>query len=302
MSRPPEERSVAVIIPTYNHAHFLASAIESVLAQTAPAAEIIVVDDGSADRPEEVTSRYPQVRLLRQENRGLATARNSGLRASKARFLLFLDADDRLRPEAIARNLDSLAHDPEAGFAYGGYANVEAATGKASNAKFTAVPRDAFASFLRGNPIGMHATVMYRREALEAVGGFRGGLPACEDYDLYLRLSQRFPVVCHPDILAEYWRHDANMSRHSALMMRSALDVLGGYRGAARKAGLMRDFRAGMSGWKHFYSWTWAEAAMARAGGIDRGVARQGLAIFRMAPTHLLLRSLVALARSWRTS
>ena len=69
---------VAVIIPTYNHAHYLAAAIDSALAQTVPPAEVIVVDDGSRDDPAAVTARYPKVKLIRQENQGLSAARNAG--------------------------------------------------------------------------------------------------------------------------------------------------------------------------------------------------------------------------------
>src|SRR5215212_9690625 len=91
---------VSVVIPCYNQAHFLSEAIESVLAQTHPNFEIIVVDDGSTDNTSEVAARYPGVRHIRQDNQGLAAARNTGLRESKGTCLVFLDADDRLLPNA----------------------------------------------------------------------------------------------------------------------------------------------------------------------------------------------------------
>ncbi len=299
MTEVADNRGVAVIIPTYNHARFLAAAISSVLAQTLPADEIIVVDDGSTDSPEAVTPGYPRLRLIRQDNRGLAAARNTGLRASTARHLVFLDADDRLRPEAIACNLGLLARDPEAGLAYGGYCNVDAVTGKVSPAPFLPVPREAFSAFLRGNAIGMHATAMYRREALEAIGGYREGLPACEDYDAYLRLALLHPVICQPKILAEYWRHDANMSRDPAFMLRTALDVLRAYRSEALRSGRSADYRAGVAEWKRYYSSVWIRMAkdMAQARRFDRAIARQGLAIFRMTPAHLIGETVAALAR-----
>ena len=93
--------TVAVIIPTFNHARFLAEAIKSVLAQTRPADEIIVVDDGSTDDPAAVVAKFPTVRLIRQDNRGLSAARNTGLRNCKASHIVFLDADDRLLPTAL---------------------------------------------------------------------------------------------------------------------------------------------------------------------------------------------------------
>src|SRR5215210_7479587 len=96
---------VSVIIPCYNQAHFLGEAIESVLAQNHPRFEILVVDDGSTDDTSEVAARYPEVRCLRQENRGLAAARNAGLRSSEGEYVVFLDADDRLLPNALEAGL-----------------------------------------------------------------------------------------------------------------------------------------------------------------------------------------------------
>src|SRR5579864_180357 len=88
--------SVAVVITTYNHVVFLDEAIRSVLFQSVPAREIIVVDDGSTDHPETVVPRYSPVRLIRQENQGLSAARNTGLKAAVSDKIIFLDADDRL--------------------------------------------------------------------------------------------------------------------------------------------------------------------------------------------------------------
>src|ERR687898_2206392 len=104
---------VTVVIPCYNQAHFLGEAIESVLSQSYPNFEIIVVDDGSTDNTSEVASRYEGVRLVRQENRGLAGARNTGIKHSEGEYLVFLDADDRLLPEALAVGLGCFEAHPE---------------------------------------------------------------------------------------------------------------------------------------------------------------------------------------------
>src|SRR5215213_3125487 len=97
---------VSVVIPCYNQAHFLGEAIESVLAQSYPNFEIVVVDDGSTDDTSEVAGSYPKVRLVRQENQGLSGARNAGLARSEGEYVVFLDADDRLRPEALEAHLE----------------------------------------------------------------------------------------------------------------------------------------------------------------------------------------------------
>src|SRR5262245_26551242 len=110
---------VSVVIPCYNQAHFLREAIESVRAQTYPAVEIVVVDDGSADDTSAVAAGYPGVRCLRQQNQGLAVARNRGLAISRGDLAVFLDADDRLLPDAIAIGAGMLMSDPSLGFVAG---------------------------------------------------------------------------------------------------------------------------------------------------------------------------------------
>ncbi len=252
---------VAVVVPTYNHAHFLESAIESALGQIPKPREIIVVDDGSSDRPEEITRRFENVRIVRQPNSGLAAARNRGLRESSSAYVVFLDADDRLLPGALAAGLKSLGEEKAATFTYGKYEIVVERTAERKRAVNTPVPRMAFAHFLRENCVGMHGTVMYRRAAIEQAGGFREHLPACEDYDLYLRLARDLPVLCHDAYCAEYRHHDSNMSRDPAFMLKSALSVLRDYRRDAEARGLLADYRAGVDGWKRHYVATWFEGA-----------------------------------------
>src|SRR5262245_56603663 len=110
---------VSVIIPCYNQGRFLAEAIESIMVQVLPDVEIIVVNDGSTDNTAEVAAHYPQVRYIYQQNQGLAAARNTGLRHSTGRYLVFLDADDRLLPEALIHNQKYLEARPECAFAFG---------------------------------------------------------------------------------------------------------------------------------------------------------------------------------------
>src|SRR5215831_9104653 len=92
---------VSIIIPCYNQAHFLSDAIDSARRQTHSRIEILVIDDGSSDNTSEVAASYRDVYCIRQANQGLSAARNAGLRASKGSLLVFLDADDRLLPNAI---------------------------------------------------------------------------------------------------------------------------------------------------------------------------------------------------------
>ena len=214
MSDDNSKPMISVVVTTYNHARYLPDAIDSVLAQDVAADEIIVVDDGSSDDPASVVARYQSVAYVRQQNQGLSAARNTGWRKARGRFVTFLDADDRLRPNALSTNLNQFENFPDCAFVYGAYSFIEEGGRHLALVPFTAIGDDAFRSFLTGNRVGMHATVLYRRECLEKAGGFDTTLPACEDYDLYLRLSRLYPVASTSAWLAEYRRHGANMSNN----------------------------------------------------------------------------------------
>lgn len=217
---------VSVVIPCYNHAHFLGEAIESVLRQTYRPVEVIVVDDGSTDATPEVAARYSTVRYVRQENSGLSAARNTGIRESKGKYLLFLDADDRLLPTALEAGVQHFRSHPECGFVFGSFRRIASDGSTLERAGAPPNASDPYRAMLRRNYISMHATVMYRREALTAVQGFDTSLAACEDYDLYLRMTRRFPVRAYGEEVAEYRQHSSNMSGDSELILTSALQAL----------------------------------------------------------------------------
>ena len=115
----PKQPRVSVVIPCYNGGRFLREAIESVLHQTCRAAEIVVVNDGSTDDTAAVARSFDQVRYIEQRNQGAPAARNTGMRSSTGDFLVFLDADDRLQPHALATGVESLAANPEWAFVSG---------------------------------------------------------------------------------------------------------------------------------------------------------------------------------------
>ena len=179
--------SVGVVIPTYNHARFLADAISSVLTQTRAADEIIVVDDGSTDDPESVVAQFPKVQVIRQDNRGLAAARNTGLRNCSASLIVFLDADDRLLPSAIEAGLACFALRPECAFVYGGYRRISENGTPFGPDIFYPINGDGHLTLIQFNIIQMHAAVLYRRDCLLTVGGFDESLRRLEDHDIYLR-------------------------------------------------------------------------------------------------------------------
>jgi glycosyltransferase involved in cell wall biosynthesis len=280
------QASVAVIIPCYKQAHFLGDAIESALAQSHPRVEIVVIDDGSPDDTAEVAARYPGVRCVRQDNQGLAGARNRGIRESRSPYLVFLDADDRLRPNALEAGLVSFGAHPECAFVSGGFQYIGPDGRPQGDPVLPRVDTDHYVEMLKRSYIAMHATVMFRREILERLNGFDASLPVCEDFDLYLRITRRHPVCCHGAIVAEYRRHASNVTINSALMLRTALRVLGSQWEYVKADNAYRAaYREGRRFWKACYGLELIQAIKQAA---RRGQRRRAIAGFapllRLAP------------------
>lgn len=273
--------SIAVVITAYNHAHFLSAAIESVLAQSVPASELLIIDDGSNDDPAAVVAKYPQARIIRQHNQGLPAARNRGIQETSSPLLLFLDADDQLESETLEISSEMLKSCPDAALSYGAY--VLAYEGKPKvPVRFRPLSGSVFSSFLLENPIGMHGTVMYRRDRLEEAGGFRHDMKACEDYELYLRLTQKHPVISTSQVLAQYWQHGENMSRNPAKMLHWSQIALGLHKQEALKADLETEFNRGISNLRRAYIGIWVGDI--RKNRHFRTHFRQGFQLFLQAP------------------
>jgi len=246
--------AVSVVIICYNHGRFLGEAIESVLAQSFRDREIVVVDDGSADETPAVAARYPSVRYLRQANQGMAAARNAGFEASRGRYVSFLDADDRLLPNALLEGAACLDRHPDCAFVSGHYRRIAFDGSEIPTVLHPCVVNDHYRAFLAENYVGMHATVLFRREAIESVSGFDAKLKACDDYDIYLRISRLMPVFCHDRIVAEYRWHGANASFNWRRMLRSTLGPLRAQRRHVRgNRELTEAYRTGVRSWQELY-------------------------------------------------
>jgi glycosyltransferase involved in cell wall biosynthesis len=226
---------VSVIIPCFNQARFLDDALASVMAQTYPHYEVVVVDDGSDDNTQEVACRFPGVRYVRQRNAGLSAARNTGLRRSGGDFLVFLDADDRLEPDALERGLSLLSEHSAAAFVAGKCRYIAVDGTPVSEQPARDLRGDAFAALIRRCHIHPPAVAMYRRSAFDSVGTFDEQLSPCADYDMYLRIARQYPVHIHDHVTAEYRKHGASMNGDHALMLESAIRVLRLHRGFIRR-------------------------------------------------------------------
>jgi glycosyltransferase involved in cell wall biosynthesis len=248
-----EDLLVSIIIPCYNGEAYLQEAIESALAQTYRPVEVIVVDDGSTDRSSEIAQKLP-VRYIRQPNRGLTKSRNLGVRKSRGSYVVFLDADDRLKPDAVKTGLRVLAGHPECAMAVGDHIFVSREGRQIAGSRKECLPASHYEALLKSNFIEMISTVLFRRSVLEDVGGFDTKLRVAEDYELYLRIARDYPICCHSTVVAEYRMHQANVSHNSALMLATTLQVLKSQqrfvRGNARR---LFAFLAGIRTWRKQY-------------------------------------------------
>ncbi len=282
---------VSVVIPCYWQAHFLSEAIESVLAQRYPHLELVVVDDGSSDNTAAIAGTYPGLRYIRQENAGLSAARNTGLRHSLGKYLVFLDADDRLLPNALEAGLQCFASHPECAFVYGHSRFVMFDGSPMRDRQPVHVEGDYYLALLRSCPIAAPASVMYRREIFEVVGGFDPSLSPAADYALYYCVARQFPIRCHEQTIVEYRRHDTNMTRCFEQMLRYNLAALRTQRRYIRRSAERREaYQAGIRFWKHAHGHLVVKGVRASIGAKQWRRAIQGVwALLRFCPSYLPL-------------
>lgn len=251
---PYSTHTVSVIIPCYNQAHFLGAAIESVLRQSHRHFEILVINDGSQDNVSEVASGYPEVRCIEQENKGLSEARNVGIRESTGDYLVFLDADDRLLPDALKAGTNALAAHPQCAFVFGQCEFIALDGSELPFAPQPKIEREHYMMLLRDNYIWCPATVMYRRWVFDVLGKFDSSVSSSADYEMYLRITRQHLIFGHREIVAQYRHHSMNMSRNAILMLNSSLRVL-----RAQHKHLKEDRRheeayaSGIRHWQEYY-------------------------------------------------
>ncbi len=205
---------VAVVVPCYNAAAHVGSALAAVLAQTCPPVEIVVVDDGSRDSSRDVVAGIAGVRLLAQPNRGAAAARNAGIAATTAPLLAFLDADDIWSPDSLAQRLAVLA----AGDADLVYGQIQQCIGEAG----PDAPRLGPAQ-----PGRLAGSLLIRRAVFDRVGGFDESLATAETVDWVARAAALGIRSAACDAVVLYRRiHGANLMLRAPAPDRDALAVL----------------------------------------------------------------------------
>jgi len=226
---------ISIVIPTYNHAHFLRTALDSIRAQTFSGWEAIVVNNFSEDDTIAVVESYddPRIRLVNFANHGIiAAARNHGLSLTHAPFVAFLDSDDFWYPEKLQRCMDKLAQ------RYDLVCHAEVWVGPGEQRRTVHYGPEARATYesllLDGNCISTSAVVL-RREWLEYAGGFsvEAEFVTAEDYELWLKLARNGARIGFLDeVLGEYLIHDGNQSRAALRNMQAVMAVFKHHRSA----------------------------------------------------------------------
>ena len=218
MDKSTKKPLVSVVIPTYNRDWIVKEAIESVLAQDFSDYELIVVDDGSDDRTPEILAAYEDpITVIRQSNRGVSAARNRGIAAATGRLIAFLDSDDLWLPQKLSVQVNFFAENPDAVICQTEerwVRNGVRVNPKKRHLKFSGMIFERSLALCLVSP----SAVMITKALFDAVGVFDEDLPACEDYDLWLRISCRYPVdLIETPLIIKRGGHADQLSRAPGL-------------------------------------------------------------------------------------
>tara|TARA_Y100001970_G_C14061146_1_gene764231 strand:- start:231 stop:1076 length:846 start_codon:yes stop_codon:yes gene_type:complete len=206
--------NVSVIIPTYNRKNLLKRALHSVISQTFVPQEIIVVDDGSSDRTKDwVSEKFPDVRYIYQDNSGVSSARNAGIKEAKGSWIAFLDSDDEWMPNKLEQQKRVINSFQEAWLCHTNEIWIRNGVRVNQMKKHQKYGGDVFENCLdicRISP----SSVLIKKEVFEMVGLFDESLKVCEDYDLWLRITAVLPVIfLDQPLIIKYGGHTDQLSR-----------------------------------------------------------------------------------------
>ncbi|QWV99040.1 glycosyltransferase family 2 protein [Geomonas nitrogeniifigens] len=243
----PDDWSVDVVIPVYNGAPYIERALRSVLEQDHPPTRIIVVDDGSTDATADIVrgvrGEVP-IRYFHQENGGLSSARNAGIRLCSSRFVAFLDADDEWYPDKLSRQLALFRESsfPHLAAVYCRYDIIDEGSVVRHDCHVVEPDPenrgDIFQRILAANLVtGSGSGILVLREALGEVGFFDETLSACEDWDMWLRLARRYQFDYVDGKLVKIRRHGSNMQKDDTRMFVNSLTFYNKWSEEAFRAG-----------------------------------------------------------------
>ena len=223
---------VSVIIPVYNAENFLSETIESVIAQTYTDWEIIAVDDGSTDRSGKILRKYEQLlpqkfHAIMQQNSGTSAARNTAIEASKGEYIAFLDHDDLWLPEKLGKQVELLDSNKKFGMVYSDNYVIDSNGDLKKKSLLPCIMfrGNVFNELFHRNFIAL-LTVIIRNEVLNKVGMFDPKYKIAEEYDLFLRIAEYYPVDFVEQPLAKYRVHAESVSKNIEVSVDEDLQIM----------------------------------------------------------------------------
>jgi glycosyltransferase involved in cell wall biosynthesis len=224
---------VSVILPTYNRAHLIGRAIESVLNQTYRDFELLIIDDGSIDDTEKVVKSFTDKRISfikHERNKGAAAARNTGIHLARGEFIAFQDSDDEWLPEKLERQINKFGEvSADVGVVYCGYVAVSQQTNREI---FRSIPMERgkiYPRILQGCITGTF-TPLIKRVCFDKAGFFDEILPTCQDWDMWIRISRYYEFDFIPDVLVRIYIHGSQISTDLAAKIKGKEKILEKYR------------------------------------------------------------------------
>ena len=206
--------NISVVIPTYNRRQTIGRSIDSILNQTLFPSEIIVVDDGSTDGTSDyIQSNFPSIRLLQQPNKGVSSARNMGIRSSNSDWVALLDSDDEWFPKKLEKQVMTLSQNLDIKFCHTEeiwIRNGVRVNQMKKHQKYGGHIFNKCLDICRISP----SSVLFHRSILDDVGYFDKDQKVCEDYDLWLRITAKYPVLyIDESLIKKYGGHEDQLSK-----------------------------------------------------------------------------------------
>tara|TARA_B100000315_G_C14595281_1_gene598643 strand:+ start:5823 stop:6665 length:843 start_codon:yes stop_codon:yes gene_type:complete len=208
------DTTISVVIPTFNRGELLSRALNSILSQTFPPYEVIIVDDGSLDNTADIIkTSFPTVAYLYQKNSGVSAARNCGINSANGEWIAFLDSDDEWHPVKLQKQMEAVQNNPESKICH--TEEIWVRNGKRVHQMDK---HKKFGGWIFQKCIPLccisPSSVMIHRSVFDEVGLFDESLPVCEDYDMWLRITSRYPVLFLDELLiTKFGGHADQLSR-----------------------------------------------------------------------------------------
>ncbi|MDF5707842.1 MAG: glycosyltransferase family 2 protein [Nostoc sp. S4] len=217
---------VSIIIPAYNAMTYLPETLKSILFQTFTDFEVLIINDGSTDNIVQWASELPdpRVRLIVQENQGVATARNTGIERAKGKYIAFLDADDLWEPTKLEKQVHYLKNHPEVGLLHTSMMLIDFQGNSLGRIITSNAEGNALKKLLEKNTI-VTSSVIVRSYCLQKVGKFNSNLRSSEDWDMWIRIATNYPLAVIKEPLVYYRQHNNNMTKNWQILEQDLVTI-----------------------------------------------------------------------------